>query len=261
MKNRLDETNKMRSMMGLKLLKEQDGKLTYLTEEEQEMSKEIESELENMEKPAPKTIQKIESFVEKFGNLTKTMKLKLKDLGQEFLNKHPKVKEIFNKSDNPDYPDNVNKNTESGDEKKVKLPFIKFVTKYKDGLKGFIETLNNVVQDEEEFCKNPKEATKDAAESLKDFISRIALDAKTTDENALKALYDKGNSGLIKTVISIAKPLVNAFGGGALLSKEMLDEIENHMRAEYGQVGRGINNMLLDIFSKLNITVGNICKK
>lgn len=146
-------------------------------------------------------------------------------------------------------------------EKKVKLPFIKFVTKYKDGLKGFIETLNNVVQDEKEFCKNPKEASKDAAETLKDFISRIALDAKTTEENALKALYDKGNSGLVKMILSIAKPLVSDFDGGAILSKEMLDEIEEHMRSEYGQVGRGINSMLLDIFSKLNITVANICRK
>ena len=145
------------------------------------------------------------------------------------------------------------------EKKKIRLPFIKLVTKYKDALKGFIEKLNMVVSDEKQFCTNPKVATKQAAESLDDFITRISLDMKATPEQVLEALYDKGNSGLLKTILSVAKPLVSAFGG-AVLSKEMLDELEQHMRTKYGAIGRGINSMLTEIMSKLGVTVDEICK-
>jgi len=146
------------------------------------------------------------------------------------------------------------------DEKeKIKLPFIKLVTKYKDALKGFIEKLNTVVSDEKQFCSNPKEATTQAAESLDDFITRMSLDMKVTPEQVLEALYDKGNSGLLKTILSVAKPLVKSFGG-AVLSKEMLDELEQHMRTKYGTIGRGINSMMTEVMSKLGVTVDVICK-
>jgi len=146
------------------------------------------------------------------------------------------------------------------DEKeKIRLPFIKLVTKYKDGLKGFIEKLNTVVSDEKQFCANPKEAAKQAAESLDDFIARISLDMKATPEQVLEALYDKANGGLLKTILSVAKPLVSTFGG-AVLSKEILDEIEQHMRTNYGAIGRGINSMMTEIMSGLGITVDDICK-
>ena len=146
------------------------------------------------------------------------------------------------------------------DEKeKIRLPFIKLVTKYKDGLKGFIEKLNTVVSDEKQFCSNPKEAAKQAAESLDDFIARISLDMKVTPEQVLEALYDKANGGLLKTILSVAKPLVSDFGG-AVLSKEILDEIEQHMRTKYGTIGRGINSMMTEIMSKLGVTVDDICK-
>ncbi len=146
------------------------------------------------------------------------------------------------------------------DEKeKIRLPFIKLVTKYKDGLKGFIEKLNTVVSDEKQFCSNPKEASKQAAESLDNFITRISLDMKATPEQVLEALYDKANGGLLKTIISVAKPLLSAFGG-AVLSKEILDEIEQHMRTKYGTIGRGINSMMTEIMSKLGVTVDDICK-
>ena len=151
------------------------------------------------------------------------------------------------------------------EKEKIRLPFIKLVTKYKDGLKGFIENLNNVVADEKQFCSNPKEATKEAATKLDDFINRIALDMskqqnkEVTPKQVLEALYDKGNSGLMGTIVTIAKPLIKAFGG-ALISKEMLDEIENHMRTKYGQIGSGINAMMTDIFSKLGVTVDDVCK-
>lgn len=145
------------------------------------------------------------------------------------------------------------------DEKeKIRLPFIKLVTKYKDALKGFIEELNTVVADENQFCANPKEAAKQAAESLDDFITRMSLDMKVKPEQVLEALYDKANSGLLKTIISVAKPLVSKFAGG-VLSKEILDEIEQHMRTKYGAIGRGINSMMTEIMSKLNVKVDNIC--
>tara|TARA_R100001509_G_scaffold145231_1_gene101764 strand:- start:467 stop:994 length:528 start_codon:yes stop_codon:yes gene_type:complete len=145
------------------------------------------------------------------------------------------------------------------EKEKMKLPFIKLVTKYKDGLKGFIEKLNTVVSDEKQFCANPKEAAKQAAESLDDFITRMSLDMKVKPEQVLEALYDKANGGLLQTVLSVAKPLVSKFGGG-LLSKEILDEIEQHMRTKYGAVGRGINSMMTEIMSKLGVTVDDICK-
>ena len=74
-----------------------------------------------------------------------------------------------------------------------------------------------------------------------------------------EALYDKGNSGLLKTILSVAKPLVKSFGG-AVLSKEMLDELEQHMRTKYGTIGRGINSMMTEVMSKLGVTVDVICK-
>ena len=67
------------------------------------------------------------------------------------------------------------------------------------------------------------------------------------------------NGGLLGTVLKVAKPLVSKFGGG-LLSKEILDEIEQHMRTKYGAVGRGINSMMTEIMSKLGVTVDDICK-
>jgi len=81
------------------------------------------------------------------------------------------------------------------------------------------------------------------------------------DIKVLEALYDKGNNGLIKTIINIAKPLVDAFGNqkGVIMSKEILDGIEENMRTKYGQIGRGINSMLTEIMSKLNVKVDNIC--
>lgn len=151
------------------------------------------------------------------------------------------------------------------EKEQIRLPFIKLVTKYKDALKGFIENLNNVVADEKQFCSNPKTATQEAATKLDDFINRIALDMskqknkEVTPHQVLDALYDKGNSGLIGTVVSIAKPLIKSFGG-AVISKEMLDEIENHMRTKYGQIGSGINSMMEEIFTKLDVTVDDVCK-
>jgi hypothetical protein len=148
----------------------------------------------------------------------------------------------------------------------IKLPFIKLVTKYKSGLMGFIEKLNMVVEDEKQFCVDPSKATEEAAESLDDFITRISLDMtkqhnkEITPQQVLEALYDKGNSGLLGTILKIAKPLISSFGG-ALLSKEMLDGIEQHMRTKYGTIGRGINSMLTEILSKLGVVVDDICKK
>ena len=84
---------------------------------------------------------------------------------------------------------------------------------------------------------------------------------EVTPQQVLEALYDKGNKGLIKTIINITTPLVNKFGGGKgiILSKEILDGIEENMRTKYGQVGSGINSMLTGIMSKLNVKVDNIC--
>jgi len=42
--------------------------------------------------------------------------------------------------------------------------------------------------------------------------------------------------------------------------KEILDEIEQHMRTNYGAIGRGINSMMTEIMSGLGITVDDICK-
>lgn len=155
------------------------------------------------------------------------------------------------------------------DEKEqIRLPFIKLVTKYKDGLKGFIENLNfENNEDEVEFCNNKESRVTDITKKLDDLINRMALDMgkkskkEVTPQQVLEALYDKGNKGLIKTIINITTPLVNKFGGGKgiILSKEILDGIEENMRTKYGQVGSGINSMLTGIMSKLNVKVDNIC--
>ena len=85
---------------------------------------------------------------------------------------------------------------------------------------------------------------------------------EVTPQQVLEALYDKANNGLIKTIINIAKPLVDAFGNeeGAIMSKEILDGIEENMRTKYGKIGSGINSMLTEIMSKLNVEVEDICK-
>ena len=154
------------------------------------------------------------------------------------------------------------------EKEEIRLPFIKLVTKYQDALKGIIENLNfKNKQEEEEFCLNKKSRVTDVTEKLDDLIKRMALDMtkknkkKVTPQQVLEALYDKGNNGLIKTIINIAKPLVDKFGNekGALMSKEILDGIEENMRTKYGQIGSGINSMLTEIMSKLNVSVEDIC--
>ena len=154
------------------------------------------------------------------------------------------------------------------EKEEIKLPFIKLVTKYKTALQGIIENLNfENKQEEEEFCLKKENRVNDVTEKLDDLINRMALDMekkhnkKVTPEQVLEALYDKGNNGLIKTIINIAKPLVDAFGNqkGVIMSKEILDGIEENMRTKYGQIGRGINSMLTEIMSKLNVSVEDIC--
>ena len=44
------------------------------------------------------------------------------------------------------------------------------------------------------------------------------------------------------------------------MSKEILDGIEENMRTKYGKIGSGINSMLTEIMSKLNVEVEDICK-
>jgi hypothetical protein len=46
--------------------------------------------------------------------------------------------------------------------------------------------------------------------------------------------------------------------GGAVVSKEIIDSIEDLMRDEYGQ-GK-INSLLSEIFQKLGVEVAPICK-
>ncbi len=46
--------------------------------------------------------------------------------------------------------------------------------------------------------------------------------------------------------------------GGAVVSKEIIDSIEDLMRGEYGQ-GK-INSLLSEIFQKLGVEITPICK-
>ena len=155
------------------------------------------------------------------------------------------------------------------EKEEIRLPFIKLVTKYKTALQGIIENLNfENKQEEEEFCVNQKSYIEGVTKKLDDFIDRISIDMEkkykkeVTPQQVLEALYDKANNGLIKTIINIAKPLVDAFGNeeGATMSKEILDGIEENMRTKYGKIGSGINSMLTEIMSKLNVEVEDICK-
>jgi hypothetical protein len=139
----------------------------------------------------------------------------------------------------------------------VNIGIIKLVTKYRAGLEGIIQQLSSNLENEEEFCKNPKVAGEDASKKIKDFLERLAADSKSTPSAVLEDLYSKFDSGLGKAIINIASPIVKKMGG-AVVSKEIIDSIEDLMRGEYGQ-GK-INSLLSEIFQKLGVEVVPVCK-
>ena len=143
------------------------------------------------------------------------------------------------------------------EEEDVNIGIIKLVTKYKSGLEGIIQQLSSNLENEEEFCKNPKAAGEDASKKIKDFLERLAADSKSTPAAVLEDLYGKFDGGLGKAIINIASPIVKKMGG-AVVSKEIIDSIEDLMRDEYGQ-GK-INSLLSEIFQKLGVEVAPICK-
>ena len=143
------------------------------------------------------------------------------------------------------------------EEEDVNIGIIKLVTKYKSCLEGIIQQLSSNLENEEEFCKNPKVAAEDASKKIKDFLERLAADSKSTPAAVLEDLYGKFDGGLGKAIINIASPIVKKMGG-AVVSKEIIDSIEDLMRDEYGQ-GK-INSLLSEIFQKLGVEVAPICK-
>lgn len=143
------------------------------------------------------------------------------------------------------------------EEEDVNIGIIKLVTKYKSGLEGIIQQLSSNLENEEEFCKNPKAAGEEASKKIKDFLERLASDSKSTPAAVLEDLYGKFDGGLGKAIINIASPIVKKMGG-AVVSKEIIDSIEDLMRDEYGQ-GK-INSLLSEIFQKLGVEVAPICK-
>ena len=143
------------------------------------------------------------------------------------------------------------------EEEDVNIGIIKLVTKYKSGLEGIIQQLSSNLENEEEFCKNPKAAGEEASKKIKDFLERLAADSKSTPAAVLEDLYGKFDGGLGKAIINIASPIVKKMGG-AVVSKEIIDSIEDLMRDEYGQ-GK-INSLLSEIFQKLGVEVAPICK-
>jgi hypothetical protein len=158
----------------------------------------------------------------------------MKNLNEEI----NKMKHLFNYKKGDLIVEGTKSYLTEEEKEQIRLPLIKLVTKYKDGLIGFIESL-----DEGQFCSKPKESIKEAANKLDDFINRIALDMskqknkEVTPQQVLEALYDKGNSGLMGIIVKIAKPIIEKFGGISI-SKEMIGGIENHMRTKYGQIGQ-----------------------
>ena len=100
-------------------------------------------------------------------------------------------------------------------------------------------------------------AGEEASKKIKDFLERLAADSKSTPAAVLEDLYGKFEGGLGKAIINIASPIVKKMGG-AEVSKEIIDSIEELMRGEYGQ-GK-INSLLSEIFQKLGVEVVPICK-
>ena len=139
----------------------------------------------------------------------------------------------------------------------VNIGIIKLVTKYRAGLEGIIQQVSSNLENVDEFCKNPKAAGEEASKKIKDFLERLAADSKSTPAAVLEDLYGKFDGGLGKAIINIAAPIVKKMGG-AEVSKEMIDSIEELMRGEYGQ-GK-INSLLSEIFQKLGVEVVPICK-
>lgn len=140
----------------------------------------------------------------------------------------------------------------------VNIGIIKLVTKYRAGLESIIQQLSSNLENTEEFCKNPKSVGEDASKKIKDFLERLAADSKSTPSAVLEDLYSKFDSGLGKAIINIASPIVKKMGG-AVVSKEIIDSIEDLMRGEYGQ-GK-INSLLSEIFQKLGVEVVPVCNK
>ena len=139
----------------------------------------------------------------------------------------------------------------------VNIGIIKLVTKYRAGLEGIIQQVSSNLENVDEFCKNPKVAGEEASKKIKDFLERLAADSKSTPAAVLEDLYGKFDGGLGKAIINIASPIVKKMGG-AVVSKEIIDSIEDLMRNDYGQ-GK-INSLLSSILQKLGVSVWSICK-
>jgi hypothetical protein len=139
----------------------------------------------------------------------------------------------------------------------VNIGIIKLVTKYRAGLEGIIQQVSTNLENVDEFCKNPKVAGEEASKKIKDFLERLAADSKSTPAAVLEDLYGKFDGGLGKAIINIASPIVKKMGG-AVVSKEIIDSIEDLMRNDYGQ-GK-INSLLSSILQKLGVSVWSICK-
>ena len=148
----------------------------------------------------------------------------------------------------------------------VNIGIIKLLTKYRAGLEGIIQQLSSNLENVDEFCKNPKAAGGELKVLIVNYLQRIATDSKSTPEAVLDNLYKKLNSPLGKVIINIAAPIVKTMATAAGLesgdkpwvSKEIIDSIEELMKAEYGQ--DKINSLLVEIFQKLGVEVAPICK-
>lgn len=137
------------------------------------------------------------------------------------------------------------------------LNIVNLVTKYRGGLEGFFNQLNAMVDRDslQSTCSDLPGTTKKVTGKLDDFINRIAIDMKVKPQEAVKQLYDLGNSGLLKVV----KPLLKA--DGVEMSSEVLDLVENHMRSKYGQYGSALNSMLNDLYASSGVVIKNFCKQ
>lgn len=156
--------------------------------------------------------------------------------------------------------------TEEDAEKKANIRYIELVTKYKDDFQSFISVLTAIVnQDPSVFCKNINGQVSGAINQLDTLIANIAKDEKTTDlDSVIESLYKRFNQGLGNVIISVSAPIVKKYiteQGDFVISSEILDAINNHLKTKYPKKGGEMISLVKHIIQKLGLTIEPTCQQ
>jgi hypothetical protein len=142
--------------------------------------------------------------------------------------------------------------------------------KYKDNVVNLVNSLNSTLQGgganaKQEFCGENagqlKEKLQPVFGMVDDLIVALKADAdkKTgkqhTEGDVMKMLYNTFNSGIANLMTNIG----SHFPQKPVLIQEAVVELQNYLRAKYGQDGSLFSSVLSGILGKLGTTYQKLC--